>query len=122
MTCMLLYGITLVYSDTYYVNIYALLFVPLLPFLSFISSDTLAPAHKALLKKQNDLLQILIAKNKTPTKKSPTKRKNSYSGSGGGGGGGGGGTRTKLKLLVIHYTSMVWYGFNTFCIGSVIFT
>ena len=118
---MLLYGITLVYSDTYYVNIYALLFVPLLPFLSFISSDTLAPAHKALLKKQNDLLQLLIAKNKTPTKKSPTKRKNSNSGSSGGGGGGGG-TRTKLKLLVIHYTSIVWYVLYTFCIGSVIFT
>jgi hypothetical protein len=62
------------------------------------------------------------AKNKTPTKKSPTKRKSSNSGSVGGGGGGGGGTRTKLKLLVIHYTSMVWYVFNTFCIGSVIFT
>jgi hypothetical protein len=75
-----------------------------------------------LLKKQNDLLQLLIAKNKTPTKKSPTKRKNSYSGSGGGGGGGGGGTRTKLKLSVIHYTSIVWYVLYTFCIGSVIFT
>ena len=103
---MLLYGITLVYSDTYTycVNIYVLLFVPLLPFLPSISSDTLAPAHKALLRKQYELLQKLIAKNKTPTKKkSPTKRKNSNSGSGGGGGGGrggggGGGTRTKLKL------------------------